>query len=110
MCEAHKVRPPSVERKRRRNLSKALKGISRSEETRRKMSKAQKGHAVSERTRRMMSESRKGKHLSEEHKRKIGESIKKMRWYNNNVVDIYIKDGEPIPEGFVRGRLKRSIT
>ena len=64
----------------------------------------------------------KGKHLSDEHKRKISDAAKNMSeetkrklseaakgkiWINNGAISKKVKCDEDIPEGFIRGRLKK---
>ena len=101
-----------------------------SEETKRKLSEAQKGenHPLygkhhSEETKKKMSEAHKGeknvmygKHLSSEAKKKLSEISKgelnpmfgkKYKWINNGFENRYIPLDEDIPEGFVKGMLKR---
>ena len=89
-----------------------------SEETRKKMSDSNKGkHVVSEETRKRLSKSLKGRYvwnngvpMSKESKLKLSRSLKirlqNMYWWNNGVVNTRAKK---CPEGFVRGKLKRSI-
>ena len=81
------------------------------------------GKHLSEETKKKLSESQKGenspmygKHLSEETKKKLSESHKgktssnKDRiWINNGVISKMLKCDDDIPEGFVKGMLKRKI-
>ena len=105
-----------------------------SEATKRKISAANKGenHPLygkhhSEETKKKMSEATKGennpmygKHHSEEIKRKMSKVLKgrtsgekngmfgkKYKWINNGIEQRHIKLDEDIPEGFVKGMLKR---
>ena len=88
------------------------KGKPLSEEAKRKMSIAHKGKTSflgkhhTEEAKRKMSESLRGKHLSEEHKRKVAESRKFGRWFNNGIKNVFVKE---CPEGFVKGRLKKTL-
>ena len=90
-----------------------------SEETKRKMSKSHKRENLSEETIRKMRDSQKGKKLSEETKKKIGEAKKgennpiygkRYKFVNNGIENRYIPFDDEIPEGFIRGRLKRKIS
>lgn len=60
-----------------------------------------------------------GKNMSEETKQKLSKSHKgktssnkgkRYKWINNRVEEKYIPLNEYIPEGFIRGRLKRKIS
>ena len=55
-----------------------------------------------------------GKHHTEETKQKIRNSSKGLNkdriWINNGVENRFIHFDEDIPEGFIRGRLKRKIS
>lgn len=42
-----------------------------------------------------------------EERKKQSERLSKMLWYNNGVKCIRIKSGNPIPEGYVKGRLPK---
>ena len=103
------------------------KGKILSEETKRKMSEAKKGEKhplygkpLSEETKRKMSEALKGnknmlgKHHTEETKQKMRNSLKGLNkdriWINNGVENRFIHFDEYIPEGFVKGMLKRKIS
>jgi len=46
-----------------------------------------------------------GKTHSAEWKKSASDRSKKMKWYNNGDSNLYILDGEFIPEGYIRGRL-----
>ena len=96
-----------------------------SEETKKKMSEAKKGNTCrlgtkhSEETKRKMSEAAKGRTSSEETKQKLSKSHKgktsgnkgkRYKWINNRVDEKYIQFNDEIPEGFIRGRLKRKIS
>ena len=103
----------------KQRLSIAHKRENLSEETRRKMSDSQKGKKLSEETRRKMSDSRKRENLSEETRRKLSEAGtgernhmygKRYKFVNNGIENRYIPLDEDIPEGFIRGRLKRKIS
>ena len=102
-------------------MSDSQKGKKLSEETRRKMSDSRKRENLSEETRRKLSEActgernhMYGKHHTEETKQKIGNSSKGLNkdriWINNGVENRFIHFNEEIPEGFVRGMLKRKIS
>ena len=106
-------------------MSEAAKGKTLSEETKKKIGEAKKGerHPLygkhhTEDVKRKMSEAHKGKnagekhylygkHISTETKRKISDSSKDRIWINNGVVNKFVKINSEIPEGFVRGMLKR---
>ena len=60
------------------------------------------GKTLSEETKQKLSKSHKGKTSSNKGKR--------YKWINNRVEEKYIPFNEEIPEGFVRGRLKRKIS
>ena len=96
----------------KQKLSKSHKGKTLSEETKQKLSKSHKGKKLSEETKRKLSEAK--KNMSEDTKRKIGEAAKVRNkdriWINNGVEEKYIHFDEYIPEGFIRGRLKRKIS
>ena len=70
-----------------KNGNKNMLGKHHSEETKRKMSAAQKN--MSEETKRKMSISRKGTHI-----------------FNNGIKNVLARE---CPEGFVRGRIKKSV-
>ena len=100
-------------------MSIAHKRENLSEETIRKMSDSQKGKKLSEETRRKMSDARKRENLSEETRRKLSEAGtgernymygKRYKFVNNGIENRYIPLDEDIPEGFIRGRLKRKIS
>ena len=85
------------------------KGVPHTEETRRKMSEAKKGKTrkpFSEETRRKMSEAHKGKIFTEEHKQKMSKNSTGRSWFNNGIKNVFVKE---CPEGFVKGRLKKSV-
>ena len=72
------------------------------------------GKKFSEETKRKMSEAK--KNMSEETKLKISKAIKgerngmfgkRYKWVNNGVVSKHIPLDDEIPEGFIRGRLKK---
>ena len=86
--------------------NKNMFGKHHSEETKQKMSGAQKGEK----------NGMYGKHHSEEAKKKMSEAKKgennqnfgkKYKWINNGIEQRYIPLDEDIPEGFVKGMLKR---
>ena len=77
------------------------------------------GKKLSEETRRKMSDARKRENLSEETRRKLSEAGtgernymygKRYKFVNNGIENRYIPLDEDIPEGFIRGRLKRKIS
>lgn len=93
------------------------------EKTRRKIANTLMGHGVSEDTRKKISEKCKGLHNGREFKkgeapwnkgrkataeerRRNSEAQKGLVWANNGIISTRVKESE-IPEGFVRGRLKR---
>lgn len=78
-------------------ISSSLKGIKRSEEQKRKISKAQKGssHNVSENGL---------KSLREANARNIGCIV-----YNNGQKDIRVRCGQVVPEGFVKGSIRKGV-
>ena len=100
-----------------------IHGENRSEKTKKKISEATKGekHPLygkhhSEEAKQKISKSLTGKKLSEETKKKISEATKgekhplfgkKYKWINNGIEQRRCPLDEDIPEGFVRGRLKR---
>ena len=104
----------------KRKISAANKGENhgmfgkhRSEETKRKISDSQKGENGnmfgkhhSEETKRKISEANKGRKFSEDTKNKISNSSKDRIWINNGIANKFVKC-EDIPEGFVKGMLKR---
>ena len=79
-----------------------IHGKNMSEETKQKLSKSHKGKTLSEETKQKLSKSHKGKTSSNKGKR--------YKWINNRVEEKYIPLNEYIPEGFIRGRLKRKIS
>lgn len=78
-------------------ISLALKGIKRSEEQKRKISEAQKGssHNISEDGLRK---------LREANARNIGCIV-----YNNGKKDIRVRCGQTVPEGFVKGSVRKGV-
>lgn len=78
-------------------ISSSLKGIKRSEEQKRKISKAQRGssHNVSEDGL---------KSLREANARNIGCIV-----YNNGQKDIRVRCGQVVPEGFVKGSIRKGV-
>lgn len=100
----------------KRKISAALKGnpklrtqlgMKHTEEYKKYMSELRKGYKQSDAAKEKLRQINTGKHHSNEVKQKLRESLKDMRWYNNGSICIRIKDGEEIPEGFVRGRIYR---
>ena len=47
--------------------------------------------------------------IAEETKNKISKSIKNRVWYNNKIKEILLKPTDPVPEGFVKGRINHKI-
>ena len=103
----------------KKKIGEAQKGKILSDETKQKMSEAAKGKTISEEAKRKISEAAKGnknmlgKHHSEESKQKMSEAhkgktsnVKDMIWVNNGVIAKMVKCDD-IPEGFVRGQLKK---
>ena len=93
----------------RTKLSEAHKGKSPSPETRARMSEARKGRkgrSHTPETRAKISEALKGKSITPEARAKMSETRKGRIWINNGVVAKTFKLNEPLPEGFVLGRLK----
>lgn len=77
-------------------------GTTRSVETRKKISESHKGKKVSEATKEKMSKN---------HRDVKGDKnpAKGRHWFNNGVTRLYLKDSDPVPEGFVRGNLPKSL-
>jgi len=69
--------------------------------------KNQTGKLFSDERKHNISMSLQGRKLTESHKNKLKEKSKNSFFYNNGLKSIKIKDGNPIPEGFERGRLKK---
>lgn len=65
-----------------------------------------KGKEMSKETKAKLSATLTGKHHSEATKKKMGVKHKGSKFYNNGIMNIRVKDGNPIPEGFVRGRIR----
>ena len=85
-----------------------FKGKKHSEETRRKMSLKSKNKKVSEETRKKQSLARKGVSTgakSEETRKKIADRQSLYIWITNGLEVIRHLKSEPIPDGFIRGRL-----
>ena len=80
-----------------------MKGRHLSEETKQKMSIAHKN--MSEETKRKLAIANKGKSLSEETKRQMSIARKGLLWFNNGIAEVFAKE---CPEGFVKGRLKKT--
>ena len=102
------------------------KGVPHTEETKRKMSESHKGKTtwnkgnkvsdetklkmsiahknISEETRKKMSEAK--KNMSEETKQKISDAMKGLHLFNNGTITVRAKS---CPDGFVKGRLKKSV-
>ena len=81
------------------------KGKTFTEEHKRKIAESLKGNRHTEEAKRKMSIAKQGKHLSEEHKQKVSNAFKGLHWYNNGIISVRAKE---CPEGFVRGRLKKT--
>ena len=103
MSESHKGKKMSEEHKQK--VAKARKGMKLSEETKHKMSESHKGKKLSEEHKQKVAKARKGMKLSEETKHKIGENNKGRCWFNNGIKSVRAKS---CPEGFVKGRLKKT--
>ena len=73
-----------------------------------KNNKNMRGKHLSEYAKRKMSIAK--KNMSEETKRKISEATKYKNigrsWFNNGIKNVFVKE---CPEGFVKGRLKKSV-
>ena len=65
-----------------------------------------KGEPRSDETKLKLSIANKGKHLSEEAKQKLSDAFKALHWFNNGIITVRAKS---CPEGFVKGRLKKSV-
>lgn len=109
-----KCKPFTEEHKQK--MSTAQKGKRYSDETKKKLSESLKGNknrlgtCHTDEARKKMSASHKGKMFTEEHKQKISEALKYKTtgrcWFNNGLINIKAKS---CPEGFVRGRIKKSV-
>lgn len=109
ISESHKGKTMSEEA--RRKLSEALTGKPKSEEHCQSMSRTRigrpskmKGKKFSNEARQNMGGQNKGKTASEETKQKMSAVRKGVKWFTDGISDIRIRDGEPIPENFRRGR------
>lgn len=76
--------------------NESVKVLSRSTEERQKMSVAQREYA-------------KLHPYTKERLAKMSESSSNSRWYNNGVVEKFIKIGDTIPSGFVKGRINHKV-
>jgi len=65
-----------------------------------------KGKHFSEESKKNMGGQNKGKTASQETKDKRSASLKGMKWYTDGIHDCRVRDGEPIPDGYKRGRTK----
>ena len=74
-----------------------------SEDIKEKIRKTLKGRSLNESTKRKLSKAMKGKRIGEKHPM-FG---KKRKWINNGVENRFIHFDEDIPEGFIKGRLKK---
>ena len=74
-----------------------------SKETKRKISESHKGKQLSYEMKKKLSIACKGKNAGE----KNGMYGKRYKWINNGFENRYIPLAEDIPEGFVKGRLKK---
>lgn len=99
------------------HASLKFKGCKLTEETKRKMSIAHQGKTPwnkgvphLEEHKQKISEALKGKKLSEDHKQKLSEAMKYknkgLHWFNNGIIAVRAKS---CPEGFVKGRLKKTL-
>jgi NUMOD3 motif len=107
---------PEIKRKMIKN-HKGTKGKKHTEESKQKMSAAKKGHTYNkgrkhtEESKRRMSEAMKGKKCREgtkhsaETKQKLGRITKNTIWINDGNIRKRIPSTDPIPVGFVRGRI-----
>lgn len=93
----------------RRKKSELRKGQTLPEETKQKISKTKKGRTLSDYHCKRISEGKKGVPNSEEHKQKTGEWTKHSIWINNGTINRRIPSTDPIPDGFVRGRIIRQL-
>ena len=83
-----------------------IKGRSHTPETRARISEAHKGRSLSPETRAKLSEAHKGRSHTPEARARMREAMSGRIWINNGTVTKMIKPNEPLPEGFVLGRLK----
>ena len=89
--------------------NKNMLGKHHNKETKKKISDAKKGKPFSEEWKRKMSEAKKGKKrkpFSEEWKRKMSEAKKGRSLWNNGIKNVFSRE---CPEGFVKGRIKKSV-
>lgn len=73
-----------------------------------------KGQSKSEQQKQKMSNAQKGKPKSEEHKKHLAIAFSSgktqsrgSKWYNNGVINKRLYEDQPIPNGFIKGRLKK---
>ena len=83
-----------------------IKGRSHTPETRARISEAHNGRSLSPETRAKLSEAHKGRSHTPEARARMREAMSGRIWINNGTVTKMIKPNEPLPEGFVLGRLK----
>lgn len=89
------------------------KGQIRSEETKQKISDSKRGKKMgplSEETKQKIREIMNGKTHSDETKQKIGKVSKNTIWITDGTIRKRIPSTDPIPDGFVRGRILNTDT
>ena len=89
----------------KQRISKANKGLKRSDEFCKNLSERMKGHDVSCEVRSILSKKCSGWHHTEERRRKISEKNTGKHWYNNGVENVFTFE---CPDGYVSGMLKQS--
>lgn len=75
-----------------------------------------KGFSKTEQQKQKMSNAQKGKPKTEEHKKHLAIAFSSGRtqsrgskWYNNGIINKRLYEDQPIPEGFIKGRLKKEM-